>query len=381
MATSIAAIVGGVGGILAFLVVISLIFWFCISHCQKPSNKNSETGSSDPSAVVELKRGGASSSTSPPLAGPQEARQFRLEELEQATRNFDEGNLIGCGSLGLVYKGLLCDGTVVAVKRLTGAPRREFVEEVIGLSRIHHRNLVTLLGYFQDGSYQMLIFEYLPNGSICNHLYDTGKEGMPKLEFRQRLSIALGAAKGLCYLHGQIPPLVHGNFKTANVLVDENFTAKVADAGLSILLGKFEFAGPSSTSANAFRDPEMVKMGRFFETSDVYSFGVFLLELITGMDASHMGAFGSSESVVTWVERHLDSNNMVDHRLVGSFTEEGMRDLIRLMLRCMSFPGRLRPTMEMVAIELDQILEKEIMLTTVVGEGTIVTLGSQLFTN
>lgn len=225
----------------------------------------------------------------------------------------------------------------------------------------------------------MLIFEYITNGSICNHLYDTGKEGMPKIEFRQRLSIALGAAKGLCYLHGQNPPVVHGNFKTADVLVDEDFSAKVADAGLSMLLGKFDCAGPSSTSANAFRDPELVKMGRFFETSDVYSFGVFLLELITGMDISHMD-FGSSESIMKWVEMHLDSNNIVDHRLVGSFTEEGMRDLIRLMLRCMSLPGRLRPTMEMVATELDQVLEKEIMLTTIVGEGTIVALGSHLFT-
>ncbi|KAL3508065.1 hypothetical protein ACH5RR_033447 [Cinchona calisaya] len=369
MATSIAAIVGGVGGVLAFLVVISLIFWFCISLCQKISNKNSETGSSDPSAVVELKRGGASSSTAPTLMGLQEARQFTLEELEEATRNFSESNLIGCGSFGLVFKGLLRDGTVVAIKRLTGAPRQEFGEEVRCLSRIRHRNLVTLVGYFQDSRYQMLIFEYLPNGSICNHLYDTGKDGMPKLEFKQRLSIALGASKGLCYLHGQSPPLVHGNFKTANVLVDENFIAKVADAGVLTLQGKIEYAGPSSTSANPFMDPELIQTGRFLETNDVYSFGVFLLELITGRDASEIGAFGSNDSIMQWVERHLNLNDIVDHRLVGSYTTEGMRDMVRLTLQCTSLPGKLRPTMEMIAIELDQILEKEIMLTTIVSEG------------
>ncbi|KAL3505771.1 hypothetical protein ACH5RR_031153 [Cinchona calisaya] len=379
MATSIAAIVGGVGGVLAFLVIISLFFWFCISHCQKLSNKNSETGSSAPSAGVELKRGGPSSSTAPALVGPPDTRQFRLEDLEKATRNFDESNLIGCGSFGLVFKGLLYDGTVVAVKRHTGAARQEFSEEVRYLSRIQHRNLVTLLGYFQDSSYQMLIFEYVPNGSVCNHLYDTGKDGSPKLEFKQRLTIAIGAAKGLCYLHGQNPPLVHGNFKTANVLVDENFIAKVADAGVLKLLGNTEAAGPSSMNANAFKDPEMVQMGRFCETSDVYSFGVFLLELITGREASNISANGSNESIMQWVERHLNSNGIVDHRLVGSFTTEGIRDFIRLTLRCMSSPGRSRPSMEMVVLELDQILEKEVMLTTVVGEGTTVTLGSQLF--
>ncbi|XP_033508180.1 proline-rich receptor-like protein kinase PERK3 isoform X1 [Nicotiana tomentosiformis] len=374
MASSFAAIGGGIGGAVVLLGVIFFLC-FCAFRNRKNSNKNSDSASSDPSAVVtmELKRGGPSPSF----------KQFRMEELEKATRNFDEGNLIGCGSFGLVFKGLLCDGTVVAIKRRSGNPKQEFNEEVAYLSTIQHRNLVNLLGYCQDSGYSMLVFEYLPNGSMCNHLYDTGKDSATKLEFKQRLSIAIGTAKGLSHLHGQRPSIIHGNFKTANVLVDEDFIAKVADAGILKLLEKIDDAGPSGlSSVNAFRDPEINQIGILCETSDVYSFGVFLLELITGKEASHIDEFGSNQSILEWVEKQLSSDQLVDHRLLGSFTAEVMRDLIKLALRCMSFPGRYRPTMETVVLDLERILEKEQMHTTVMGEGTsIVTLGSQLFTN
>ncbi|KAF8392559.1 hypothetical protein HHK36_022904 [Tetracentron sinense] len=423
MSRSYAAVVGGAAGGLALVAIVIGLVWFCMMQCKNFSNKNSETGSSDPSAQVEWNRGGGSSSAGgPPLSGPQGARQFTLEELEQVTKQFSESRHIGNGSFGLVYKGFLHDGTVVAVKRRPGAPRQEFVEEVHYLSHIWHRNLVTLLGYCQDGRSQMLVFEYLPNGSMCDHLYDTVQDST-QLEFKQRLSIALGTAKGLCYLHSLTPPLVHKNFKTANVLVDENFIAKVAEAGISKLLERIEDAGPSSreTAGDVFRDPEVGKSGTFSQMSDVYSFGVFLLELITGQEALKIN-FGSDESLIHWfglrlhsevlvqgffefvqfcfvrmfsskhlrgcfslqaeVERCLASNDLVDCRLVGSFTSEGMQDLIKLTLQCMSLLGKERPKMDMVVLELDQILEKEMTLTTVMGDGTAtVTLGSQLFTS
>uniref|UniRef100_A0A5B7BCE9 non-specific serine/threonine protein kinase n=1 Tax=Davidia involucrata TaxID=16924 RepID=A0A5B7BCE9_DAVIN len=383
MSGSFAAIVGGAGGALAVLAMVVGFVWFCMLQRRSFSNKNSETGSSDPSAVVEMKRGGGpSSSSAPALSEPHGTRQFTIEELEQATKHFNESKLIGYGSFGLVYKGFLCDGTVVAIKRRTGVPRQELVEEVVHLSGIWHRNLVTLLGYCQERGYQMLVFEHLPSGSMCNHLYDTGKDSTTKLEFKQRLTIALGAAKGLCHLHSQKPPIVHSNFKTANVLVDENFIAKVADAGVMKLLQRIEDATPShTTSSNVFRDPEVGPMGLFSEMSDVYSFGVFLLELVTGREASHIDSLGYNGSILQWVQTHLSSNDFVDHRLAGSFIAEGMDDFIRLTLQCMSYPGKQRPKMEMVVLEIDRILEKEITLTTVMGEGTDIVLGSQLFTS
>ncbi|KAK3038991.1 hypothetical protein RJ639_027476 [Escallonia herrerae] len=333
MSEPLAAIVGGAGGSLALLGIVIGFVWFWICHCKKYSNKNSDTNSSDPSTVG-----------------------------------------------------------------------------------IRHRNLVTLLGYCQDNGYQMLVFEYLPNGSISNHLYgmtptsemtsfsaldmfkaywcltDIGKDSTTKLEFKQRLSIALGVAKGLCHLHSQQPPIVHRNLKTSNVLIDESLIVKVADAGVSRLLERIEDAGPShSTRVDVFEDPEVGRTGILSERSNVYSFGVFLLELITGQEAMHINSFGSQGSILQWVcllfnttklETHLNSNDLIDRRLVGRFTNEGMKDYIRLMLRCMSFQENERPKMETIISELDRTLEKEIMPTTVMGEGTAtVTLGSKLFTS
>ncbi|KAF5950938.1 hypothetical protein HYC85_012931 [Camellia sinensis] len=315
MSNSFAAIVGGVVGALAVLAIAIGIACYCISQCRNLSNRNSDTGSSEPPAI-----------------------------------------------------GLLRDGNFVAIKRRSGVPRQELVEEVTYLSGIWHRNLLALL--------------------------DKGEDSATKLDFKQRLSIGLGAAKGLCHLHSQKPPIVHGNFKTANVLVDANFIAKVADAGVCKLLQRIDDAGPSSrASGNVFQDPEVDQMRNFSEMNDVYSFGVFLLELVTGREASHIDSFGSNERTYKRyqflnfiiplnfmkVETHLSSNDFVDRRLVGSFTTEVMKDFIRLTLQCMSFPGERRPKMEMVVSELDRILDKEITLTTVMGEGsTTVTPGSTI---
>ncbi|KAF8719965.1 hypothetical protein HU200_024733 [Digitaria exilis] len=361
---------------------VLLALW-CAARRRARRNSNSDTGSSDPSTLVEWGKVGRSSLAPEPETEHQVARQFSLEELVQATKNFCDTNIVGAGSFGLVYMGLLLDGTVVAIKRRVGAARQEFVDEVRGLSEIRHRNIVTLIGYCQEGGLQMLVYEYLPNGSVCGHLYDNGKGSTARLEFKRRLSIAIGAAKGLNHLHSRDAPLIHKNFKTHNVLVDENFIAKVADAGLARLLRGSDDAGPShGFCISVYQDPEVQSVAQFSESSDVYSFGVFLLELITGREAASLMPPESREYLAHWMEAHFSSNELIDPRLGGSFTSEGMKELVGLAFQCLNPSSRRRPRMRLVATELDRILETEMSMTTFMGDGTtIVTLGSQLFTS
>ncbi|KAG6505122.1 hypothetical protein ZIOFF_037470 [Zingiber officinale] len=442
---SVAEIVGAAAGGCALLVIVVGLLFFCIFYWGRTeANRSSETGSSDPSNLVECRRDRRSFVDYSLANEHHVARRFTLEELEEATKNFSQSNLVGTGSFGLVYKGLLLDGTIVAIKRHAHVPRLAFVEEIFdkdeifyydevmfhskirqvtwssdqilhaggwirpwkwnryhefedeiivlwplchkfntyvkNLSKIRHRNLVTLIGYCQEGGLQMLVYEYLPNGSITQHLYYNEHHSLTNLEFKQRLTVAIGAAKGLTHLHSLAPPLVHKNFKTSNILVDENFIAKVADAGiLKLLQGSQEVQHQGSK--NAFQDPVARELGRFSEASDVYSFGVFLLELISGIDIERCISPDSYNILAHWVEAHVSSNDLIDRRLGNGFTSQGMKELIALTLQCLNPSGQSRPWMSSIVTVLDRILETEMTLTTIMGDGTaIVTLGSQLFT-
>lgn len=372
MSRTLAAILGGAAGAVALVGILLIILWYCLLHGSGIS-RASETGSSDTSVQV-----GRATGIEFTL---RDARRFDIEELLLATRNFSDKSLIGQGKFGEVYKGLLHDGMLVAIKRRPGRPTQEFIDEVRYLASIQHQNLVTLLGYCQESNLQILIYEYIPNGSVSIHLYGAGQDSHEKLEFKHRLSIALGAAKGLAHLHSLSPRLVHKDFKTLNVLVDEKFNAKVADAGLLNFLGRFDNAGPSSEVAadEIFLAPEVKEFGRFSEKSDAYSFGVFLLELLSGQVAKDLL---TSDVMVEWVQNHQDrgtTSTMIDHRL-GNSSTEGVEEFINLIVNCVNPSSERRPAMSYVVTELDRILEKEKSLTTIGGEGTpVVLLGSQLF--
>ncbi|CAA6668316.1 unnamed protein product [Spirodela intermedia] len=366
MSMTLAAVLGGAAGAVALVgaVTIACVLWRM--HHRRAS-RASEPNSSDPSLQV-------SQSIRPSLRGcssysfdAQGARCFTLEELGQAANYFNALNFIGAGKFGDVYKGLLND-MIVAIKRRPAAP-------VEYLSSIRHRNLVSLLGYCQDSGLQMLVYEYVPNGSISAHLYGASQTPSEKLEFKHRLSIAHGAAKGLAFLHSLSPPLLHTDFKTANLLVDENFAPKVADAGLRNFLSKIGGNGQKMTADDLFLDPGINEV-ELTEKSDVYSFGVFLLELVSGQAAAEFQFIGPHESIIKWVNKPPRwRGSPIHHR--------GVREFLRLAARCLSPPpGFGRPPMSVVVAELDRILEKERSLTTFMGEATpSVTLGSELFTS
>uniref|UniRef100_A0A6V7QTU0 non-specific serine/threonine protein kinase n=1 Tax=Ananas comosus var. bracteatus TaxID=296719 RepID=A0A6V7QTU0_ANACO len=379
MSTSLAAALGGAAGGVALVGIAAILIWYCLFR-RRNSSRTSESNSSEPSLQVE---GGSELALRGGVPYPLElqgARCLTLQELNAATKNFSSINLIGFGMFGEVYKGLLQDGMIVAIKRRSSIPSQQFIQEVHHLSSIRHRNLVSLLGYCQENDLQMLVYEYIPNGSVSAHLYGASQVSSGKLEFKHRLSIAHGTAKGLSHLHSLNPPMVHMNFKTANVLVDEDFIPKVADAGLRSLLDRVDGAGPSSRTAtdDPFLDPEVKDSGIFSKESDVYSFGVFLLELVSGREVR------SDRSIIEWAQNYQESSTFsafVDQRMGSSFTSEGMREFLRLITWCVNPLSERRPPMNYVEMEIDRIREKEMSLTTIMGEGTTtVTLGSQLFT-
>ncbi|KAH1066776.1 hypothetical protein J1N35_031763 [Gossypium stocksii] len=374
-----AAIIGCISAALLVLIILVLVY-ICLMRVKRFMRRTSGTESSTPS-TVELERANTShyAAGAPSPISTQNLKQITMSELEHATRNFSQSNIIGEGRFGLVHKGLLQDGTLVAIKRYLNTQVHFFLHEIKQIAQVRHRNLVKLVGYCEDNHQQFLVYDYIPNGNVGNHLYDY--EGSPtgKLNMRQRLLIALGAAKGLEHLHSMAPPLLHMHFRSSNVLLDENFTAKVSDYGLSKLLSEDQFYA-SSSAIDCFLDPELYSSKRFSVQSDIYSYGVFLLELISGREAICRDPSNLETTLIMQAKDSKDISSFVDKTLGGE-SMRGAKEVVDLALQCVDIRPR-RPLMRSIVEELERIQETEIGgLPFEAGEEIgDVTLGSELFT-
>eukprot|EP00258_Populus_trichocarpa_P015951 XP_006373478.2 proline-rich receptor-like protein kinase PERK8 isoform X2 [Populus trichocarpa] len=234
---------------------------------------------------------------------------FTYEELVQATNGFSAQNRLGEGGFGCVYKGVLVDGREVAVKQLKiggSQGEREFRAEVEIISRVHHRHLVSLVGYCISEHQRLLVYDYLPNDTLYYHLHG---EGRPHMDWATRVKVAVGAARGIAYLHEDCHPrIIHRDIKSSNILLDDNFEAQVSDFGLAKIALELDSNTHVSTRVMGtfgYMAPEYATSGKLTEKSDVYSFGVVLLELITSRKPVDASQPIGDESLVEWLGRVL----------------------------------------------------------------------------
>ncbi|KAJ6845038.1 receptor protein kinase TMK1-like [Iris pallida] len=234
-----------------------------------------------------------------------------IQVLRNVTNNFSEDNVLGRGGFGTVYKGELHDGTKIAVKRMESGVMglkglTEFKSEIAVLTKVRHRNLVSLLGYCLDGNERLLVYEYMPQGALSRHIFDWEEEGLKPLDWKKRLSIALDVARGVEYLHSLAhQSFIHRDLKPSNILLGDDMKAKVADFGLVRLAPDGKCCSVETRLAGTFGylAPEYAVTGRVTTKADVYSFGVILMELITGRKALDESQPEESVHLVTWFRR------------------------------------------------------------------------------
>ncbi|CAL4996518.1 unnamed protein product [Urochloa decumbens] len=280
--------------------------------------------------------------------------KYLYKELQKATSNFT--TLLGQGAFGPVYKADMSSGEILAVKVLSNNSKqgeKEFHNEVLLLGRLHHRNLVNLVGYCADKGQHMLLYAYMPNGSLASHLY--GENSAP-LKWDLRVNIALDVARGLEYLHdGAVPPVVHRDIKSPNILLDQSMQARVADFGLS----REEMVtrnGANIRGTYGYLDPEYVSTRSFTKKSDVYSYGVLLFELIAGRNPQQ-GLMEYVELAAINADGKTGWEEIADSRLEGAFDVEELNDMAAVAYRCVSRVSRKRPAMRDVAQALTRVLK------------------------
>ncbi|KAJ6321809.1 hypothetical protein OIU77_011816 [Salix suchowensis] len=296
---------------------------------------------------------------------------FTLKEMEEATCTFSEENLVGKGGFGRVYRGILRSGEVVAIKKMDlptfkeAEGEREFRVEVDILSGLEHPNLVSLIGYCADGKHRFLVYEYLQNGNLQDHLNGFGKA---KLDWPSRLKVALGAARGLAYLHSSSAvgiPIVHRDFKSTNILLNENFEAKISDFGLAKLmpegqetfvtarvLGTFGYFDPEYTSVRSEDYPVSFngRQGNSLYKVMFMHLGVVLLELLTGRRAVDLNQGPSDQNLVLQV-RHILNDRKKLYKVIdpeigrSSYTLESIAMFANLASRCVRIESSKRPSM------------------------------------
>ncbi|GAV77368.1 Pkinase domain-containing protein/LRR_1 domain-containing protein [Cephalotus follicularis] len=353
--SSIGIIIGAtVGGcVLLLLLLLAGVYAFRQKkRAQRATEKNNPFAHWDPDK---------GSGSIPQLKG---ARNFSFEELKKCTQNFSEANEIGSGGYGKVYRGTLPSGQLIAIKRAQQESMQgalEFKTEIELLSRVHHKNVVSLVGFCYGRGEEMLIYEYVPNGSLKDCL--SGKSGI-RLDWTRRLKVTLGAARGLAYLHELAdPPIIHRDIKSNNILLDERLNAKVSDFGLSKPMGDNEKGQVTHITTQVkgtmgYLDPEYYMTQQLTEKSDVYSFGVLMLELITARRPIERGKYIVRE-VRMAMDKTKDLYNL--HEIVDPVIVlgvlKGFEKFMDIAMRCLEESGVDRPTMGEVVKEIENIMQ------------------------
>ncbi|XP_048436927.1 uncharacterized protein LOC103934681 isoform X3 [Pyrus x bretschneideri] len=350
-----------------------------ITRAASSNNGNGTTSNNSPpsrsstichqgSRIMRRQRSGTSSKH------PDRAEEFSLSELTAATNDFSMENKIGSGSFGVVYRGKLQDGQEVAIKRGETASKmkkfqekeRAFDSEVAFLSRVHHKHLVRLVGYCEERDERLLVYEYMKNGALFNHLHDKNNvERSSSLlnSWRVRIKVALDASRGIEYLHNYaVPPIIHRDIKSSNILLDANWTGRVSDFGLSLMGpdSEADFRPTKAAGTVGYIDPEYYGLNLLTAKSDVYGFGVVLLELLTGKRAIFKDAEneGTPISVVDFAVPAIMSGELVRvlDRRVGP-PEVNESEAIELMaytaVHCVNLEGKDRPTMADIVANLE----------------------------
>ncbi|KAK8930634.1 hypothetical protein KSP39_PZI017056 [Platanthera zijinensis] len=298
-------------------------------------------------------------------------KDFTFSELRNATRNFRPDSLLGEGGFGHVYKGWIDEqslaaskpgvGRIVAIKKLKPEGfqgHKEWLTEVDYLGRLHHPNLVKLIGYCSEGDDRLLVYEFMPKGSLENHLFRRSAE---PLSWAIRIKVAVGAARGLSFLHDAESQVIYRDVKASNILVDAAFNAKLSDFGLAK-------AGPTGDrthvttqvmGTHGYAAPEYVATGRLTARADVYSFGVVLLELLSGRRAFDKSKVGVEQNLVDWAKPYLGDKRklfrIMDTKLEGQYPKKGAYTIANLALQCISHEPKQRPRMREVLTALQSL--------------------------
>ncbi|KAK8679105.1 hypothetical protein V6N13_144573 [Hibiscus sabdariffa] len=300
-------------------------------------------------------------------------KSFRFADLKMATKNFRPDSVLGEGGFGSVFKGWIDEnsltaakpgtGTIIAVKRLNPEGfqgHREWLAELNYLGQLHHPHLVKLIGYCLEDEHRLLVYEFMPRGSLENHLFRRGSYFQP-LSWSLRMKVALGAAKGLAFLHNAETKVIYRDFKTSNILLDSNYNAKLSDFGLAKdgPTGDKSHVSTRVMGTYGYAAPEYLATGHLTARSDVYSFGVVLLEMLSGRRAVDKNRPSGEHNLVEWARPYLANKRKIyrvlDNRLEGQYSMEAALKAATLALRCLSAEAKFRPRMNEVVTVLEQL--------------------------
>lgn len=301
-------------------------------------------------------------------------RAFSFSDLKTATRNFRPDSLLGEGGFGSVFKGYIDEltfmptrpgqGIMIAVKKLNleGLQgHKEWLAEVHFLGALHHTNLVKLIGFCAEDDHRLLVYEFMPRGSLENHLFRKGGRHQT-LSWAIRMKIAIGAAQGLAFLHDARRPVIYRDFKASNILLDSEYNAKLSDFGLAKdgPTGDNTHVSTRVMGTYGYAAPEYVATGHLTAKSDVYSFGVVLLEILTGRRAVDKSRPGGEQNLVEWAKPYLSDKRkvlrIVDQKLDGQYSLKGVQKAANVAHHCLSQDAKTRPTMKQIVDSIEPLL-------------------------